>query len=245
MRKLLFNLFLLCVSIPFMWAERVDVSLARQVATVMGVRMKGNTQLRAIAEPELVFIATPGKGLSNLRSSDFQGEADYYVFNYPNGQGFVIVSGEDRAFPVLGYADQGGFFAADMPENIASWLRAYQYQISEAVKQDWEASASVVSEWNSYLQGESSFRENKEVVLKTANWSQLDAYNSYSKGFPEMKDGSGKAITGCVATAMGIIMKYHEYPKRTTGNGVSEFLVEEGTTPIKIDYEGDYDWSKM
>ena len=245
MRRLLFNLFLLCVSIPLMWAERVDVSLARQVATVMGARMKGNTQLRATVEPELVFIATPGKSLSNLRSSDFQGEADYYVFNYPNEQGFVIVSGEDRAFPVLGYADQGGFSAMDMPENIASWLRAYQDQISEAVKQDWEASASVVSEWNSYLQEESSSRENKEVILKTANWGQLDAYNSYSKGFPEMKDGSGKAITGCVATAMGIIMKYHEYPKRTTSNGVSEFLVEEGTTPIKIDYEGDYDWSKM
>ena len=40
-------------------------------------------------------------------------EAYYYVFNADGGQGYVIVSGDDRTEQVLGYSDTGSFPDAD------------------------------------------------------------------------------------------------------------------------------------
>ncbi len=36
-------------------------------------------------------------------------KVDYYVFNNGKDNGFIIVSGDDNAAPVLGYCDEGSF----------------------------------------------------------------------------------------------------------------------------------------
>ena len=53
------------------------------------------------------------------------GHADascYYVFNADKG--FVIVSGDDRTMPVLGYSLSGSFNPDSIPDNMRAWLRA-------------------------------------------------------------------------------------------------------------------------
>lgn len=43
-------------------------------------------------------------------------KVDYYVFNNGKDNGFIIVSGDDKAAPVLGYCDEGSFDANDIPD---------------------------------------------------------------------------------------------------------------------------------
>ena len=57
-------------------------------------------------------------------------QAAYYVYNVGNNQGFVIVSGDDRINPILGFSDEGYFDEAKAPANMKAWLNDYAQQIS-------------------------------------------------------------------------------------------------------------------
>ena len=46
-----------------------------------------------------------------------------YVFNIGDNGGFVVVAGDDKAIPVLGYAETGTFDPENIPDNMAAWLR--------------------------------------------------------------------------------------------------------------------------
>ncbi|WP_260985248.1 Spi family protease inhibitor, partial [Bacillus pumilus] len=52
------------------------------------------------------------------------GQADapaLYVFNRPEG-GWMIVSADDVAIPLVGYSDSGSIDPADLPDNFKGWL---------------------------------------------------------------------------------------------------------------------------
>ena len=163
--------------------------------------------LRSADDLSVVYAAAPGKQ-ADLRAYVGEGDADYFVFNIGNDHGFVIVSGEDRVRPVLGYADKGTFDPDNLPDNMRAWLANYQEQITWAADHLNTASSEVSAEWSRYLSG-ASLRANNGVLLETAAWNQYDPYNRLA---PEIF--GEHALTGCVATAMGIIMKYHNYPQR-------------------------------
>ena len=48
--------------------------------------------------------------------------ASFYIFNASREQGFVIVSGDDRTTPILGYVDNGNFDPNNIPANMKAWL---------------------------------------------------------------------------------------------------------------------------
>lgn len=53
-------------------------------------------------------------------------------------------------------------------------------------------------------------RTSAEVILPTAQWDQFEPYNTL---VPEINGAKGSI--GCVATALAIIMKYNEFPKKS------------------------------
>ena len=60
----------------------------------------------------------------------------YYVFNAGGDDGYVIVSGDDRTEPILGYVEQGSFDPDNIPENMRSWLQSYADQIKYIIDND-------------------------------------------------------------------------------------------------------------
>lgn len=58
-------------------------------------------------------------------SRDAANAAPFYIFNADGGQGFVIVSGDDRARCVLGYSSTGSFDYATIPPQLADLLNSY------------------------------------------------------------------------------------------------------------------------
>ena len=53
----------------------------------------------------------------------------YFAFNNLNNQGFIIISGDNAAIPILAYALNGNFNAENMHSSIESWLQTYVLEL--------------------------------------------------------------------------------------------------------------------
>ncbi len=160
-------------------------------------------------------------------------EPAVYVFGIDGG-GYVVASADDVARPVLGWSLGENFPDTDIPDNMRAVLDWYVDIIGYARTQGWVASVESSREiWN----GENS------VLLETAPWSQGTPFNDL---VPEI--GGKKPPVGCVATAISIIMRFHQWPLK--GNGTLPSydydLSDYGAVHIDgIELGHKYDWSKM
>lgn len=127
------------------------------------------------------------------------GAMPYYVFNAADNAGFVIVSADDRAKKIIGYSDVGTFDFDNMPPQLNALLEQYAKRLAELPE-----SAKQDASWSK----PQTRSEEDGVLLETANWGQLYPYNAQCP----MIDGV-QTPTGCVATAMAIVMKYHNWPE--------------------------------
>lgn len=124
-----------------------------------------------------------------------------YVFDTRSG--YMVVSADDVAAPMLGYADEGSFDAANIPDNLRYWLESYASEIAWARDNGVEPARSRASRAD---------RAPIAPLVKT-QWNQGSPYNNYCPIY----NGS-RSVTGCVATAMAQVMKYYNYPAKGTGS---------------------------
>ena len=248
MRKQLLLMLILCLSATMVWAERIDVSTARKVAENVANAGSG---LRSAGDLSLVYAAAPGKSSSALRSGTVDGAADYFVFNVPGNKGFVIVSGDDRAYPVLGQSDEGSFDPDNLPENLRAMLAYYQDQVTWAERINLDITPNIQAEWSRYLNN--GLRASGENVLLPgiANWGQDEPFNLltpiFDVRYSDGTIGSEHAPTGCVATAWGIVMKYYGYPKDeiTNPNRITMYgknVQDDNKQPVLY---GSYNWDNI
>lgn len=124
---------------------------------------------------------------------------DYYVFNASENKGFVIVAGDDRSARILGYSDKGNFDSLNLPPQLKEMLDSYSANLETIL-----AGRGVHESWV-----HTPATAPKSVLLKTAEWGQDYPYNTECPTF-----GDKNSPTGCVATAMAIMMKYNNWPSR-------------------------------
>lgn len=127
-----------------------------------------------------------------------------YVFENSGNRGYMLLSADDAAAPILGYADSGSFDAEAMPEQMKWWIEEYGRQIEYARANNLPAYAP---------QTRTDDRKAIAPLLKT-KWNQTAPYNDLTPVI-----GTSHAPTGCVATAVAQVMKYWNYPERATGTG--------------------------
>ena len=149
--------------------------------------------------PDKQFKETASSARARSGKSD-ENEA-FYIFNAEDKKGFVIVSGDDRTEPILGYSDTGCIDLDNLPPNLKGWLEGYSKQIKAL-----ETSGYSRSKANA----RAATRTTKAAVepLITTKWGQDGPYNLMC---PEI-DGK-HCVTGCVATAMAQVMYYHKWPQ--------------------------------
>jgi hypothetical protein len=167
------------------------------------------------------FAAYSGKS-SNSISSQFSKATDgittYYVFNYSGG-GFVVVSADDAATPILAYSTEGYLETEFSNPSTAYWFDSYSREIAHAIATEADNSASI-GEWNRIINNDIDAPTFDVAPLLTTLWDQGQWYNFYC---PVAAGGpGGKAWAGCVATTMGQIMKYHNFP--ATGVGSHSYI---------------------
>lgn len=151
------------------------------------------------------------------------------IYLFKNGDGFLMVSADDMAAPVLGYSDNNSFDADNIPPQMEWWLEEYSRQI-EALA----ATASILHA-NSYDATE------KEAIgpLLKSKWNQDAPYNNECPVF----EGK-RSMTGCVATSMAQLMYYFKYP--AIGMGSVKYTTDTYKKELEMDFsEHPFDWDAM
>ena len=221
-----FLLIISFISITWVYAENVSVDQAMQVAMNFSQQIPGN-QLRSGQTLQLAYTARP-----NLRSGEV--DAYYYVFNSGSKGGYIIVSGDDRAYPILGYSTSGNFSYETVPDNMKCWLEGYEDEIQYACANGIEQDTEIKEQWQMLVQGTKLPVLRSQTLLTTAKWNQDMPFNNKC---PQIQGKN--ALTGCVATSMGIVMKYHKYPDQGTGSATTS----QGS--YKANFGIAYLWDKM
>lgn len=152
-----------------------------------------------------------------------------YVFNKPEG-GWMIVSADDVAAPVIGFSDSGAFDPVNIPDNLRGWLELCSEEILSASAAGAEPYVRTASRADS--------REQINPLVGTW-WDQGSPYNN----FCPLSSGRS-TYTGCVATAMAQIMKYHNWPDKAGDN--ASFSYSWNGETISADFSNfEFDWANM
>ena len=206
MKKLLIILLMLPA---VLLAAPVDPNMAQKVAQnfINSADASLNAQQRTSLQRRLKRIAK--------QTTD---TPPYYIFNNEDG-GFVIVSGDDCATPILGYSDEGSIDLDNMPIQLEELLQAYALEIQDAIDNNLQATAEVAESWAAYKKAPQAQTTTTAVsALISTLWNQYPRYNDKCPVDASLSALGGHPTTGCVATAMAQIMKYWEYPAMGTGN---------------------------
>jgi hypothetical protein len=226
-------------------AKRVDPESAERVAQR---HVESKHKLRTTNDVRLKYTATSRQEhkTNTLRAQDAaQDTVYYYVFNVNEnaGGGFVIVAGDDRFYPIIGYSFEGSYNADKLPPNFRAWMEGVKQSMLKTINENIPASEKTAQAWKAYLSGNSlSLRSGQAVepLIKT-KWDQGYPYNLMC---PEI-DGQ-KTVTGCTNTAIVQIMKYWNHPEK--GKGSSEaYTIEWSHLHIPaINFENTtYQWGIM
>ena len=184
MRRLLLAIFVIGITTSI-WAEPISREQALRQAQRF-ILQKGKSTVLNQAETSMSKARARGKQIPDY----------YYVFNVGQNEGFVIVSGDDRAETVLGYSDKGYFDIDKIPAAMADLLDYYSYQI-KCIQQGATAAPR--------LSNHPSIPE-----LMTVKWGQDDPFNGKAPlGYFSNLDKGFRCVTGCVATAMAQVL-YHQ-----------------------------------
>ncbi len=203
MKQILLPLLLICTAVAAS-AQPVGYGTARNAAQ----------RFLAIYEPELAKAEVQSHPVAFYNDSTCA--TAIYIFNIGD-RGFIL-AGADRSFaPVVGYSANGTFDKQRLPDNLKVWLQNYVEDIC-AVKSSATKSQEISrqqeafrAEWDALEWGSSTAKGAKAVnALVETRWDQGAGYNNYCPPY-----NGGHSVTGCVATAMAQIIRYHRYP--TTG----------------------------
>lgn len=187
---------------------------------------------RSEATPVLVTSSEQLFGNTNTRGNAM--EEAFYIFN-AGRQRFVIVSADDQMKPVLGYSDNGPFITESIPEQILSWLWMY---VKERETLAHSAVQTNLTPWAS-VNSDHSYPEQVEPLLGDIKWNQSTPYNDLCPVY----DGE-RLVTGCVATAMAMVLKYHNYPE--TGVGQNTYTSKTLQITSSFDFGATtFDWNNM
>lgn len=170
--------------------------------------------------------------VKNVYTQSYNSANAFFIFTFPKG-GFVIVSADDNANPIIGYS-----LTSPVTENIDNpvILKRFEWyakQVDHAATLK-SSKKDIEIEWLELTEGKYAKAYKVAGPLLQTTWDQSPYYNQLCPtGTP----------TGCVATAMSQIMKYHNWP--ASGNGWHKYTHSTyGIQYANFEYQN-YDWLNM
>ncbi len=228
-KSILFSFFLLALSVPG-WADKVT---PQQAAAVAERFLQAQSPSTKSSQGTLRLAGTWPQAQTKSAAQ----EPALYLFER-NGGGFAVVAADDVSQPIVGYSTTGRLPKGEIPCNVRYILDWHASMIDYARTHGPKPSSAIREQWES-LNGEEE--EEKEVHLETALWDQSGL--PWNAMIPKL-DGED-CHAGCVATAMAIVMRYHQWPEKGTGTLPSYYWYSG-----KREMEGHalghkYDWTQM
>ncbi|MFC2121539.1 C10 family peptidase, partial [Bacteroidota bacterium] len=239
-RKLIFRissvLLLLFLFAGQIMADEVNKEKAKKIAENFFQQTLSLNNLPPLGEELKLFSENKSLGLPDIKNNY------YYIFNAGETRGFVIVSAEDQVEPILGYSLEGSYSGENPPPAFVKWMEEYKKQIEYIRTYNISATKETQEKWeqlDSYTYKYSGSLKSVAPLL-VLNWDQSPYYNEMC---PYDYTYGSRTVTGCVATAMAMIMKYHNHPAQ--GEGHSSYNHNRYGT-LSANYGATtYEWSQM
>jgi hypothetical protein len=251
MKRILLIATGICFTFVSLTAKEVTVDRASKVAANM-FYLKAASQYGVEygqLEPQLVYTC------------DSAGNAVYYVFGMANLTGFVIIAGDDAVYPVIGYSAESSYLPDefDQPPAFVSYMDMVKKTIMKHITGNLRSNADIDLVWykmEHYTSQPSESPMSSVLPLTTSLWGQGCNYNADcpATGGIHPAGQCDHVLTGCVATAMAIIMKYWNFPAHGTGS--NSYIDPANTTSscpladpsygtISATFNTDYNWWNM
>ena len=136
-------------------------------------------------------------------------------------EGFIILSADYTAPPVLGYCHKGIYNPDSLPGGLSYLIDKYQKEISSLRENKANPTTEVNLKWDKYLNNET--QKSVEMVTSVNNlglntkWQQGDYFNdTYNRFCPD------HCAAGCAAVAMAQILYYWNWDVNQTGTNTHD-----------------------
>lgn len=221
------------------------LSIAIMMAIVLGATERSEQDAAALAAKFFTSVpqrkmatasstAAPMMRKAHTVSMPESKQPALYVFNRmveDQAQGYAVVAAVEGVDMILGYSETGAI--DEIPAPMQMWLEAYAEEIAMIERGEAQAKTSART---------LTPTEAISPLMKTT-WDQNPYYNYYT---PKLtgSDGEKHCPTGCVATALGQIMKYWKYAN-TGGKTTESYYWEKGSKNLSVTLADSYAWSSM
>lgn len=210
---------------------------AREIAPTEALQ---NALMALENDAEAKEILQDGANLHLMYTQKSNDKTLFYVFETTEG-GFLIASANDNANAVLGYTANGTFREALAIPSFKSWVGDCAKALTFVANQP---EASFKEDYNRQGTFRSKARranlpETISPLLGTIAWNQGAPYNRLCP----LVQGT-RCATGCVATAMAMVMKYWEWPIH--GTGEVSYTSSTYNLELSADFsQSTYEWKSM
>ena len=143
--------------------------------------------------------------ISPIEETEEEEMSYYYVFNADDG--YVIVSGDDRVEPILGYVEHGTFDPDSIPENMRAYLESIAEEIKYVIDNDLQPTSPELKR-----RSKISVTKHSVPELLTTRWNQGLPYNLTLPLYYKEDGSQARPATGCIATAWAQVVAFHRYP---------------------------------
>ena len=210
---------------------------AREISPIEALQ---NALMALENDAEAKEILQDGANLHLMYTQKSNDKTLFYVFETTEG-GFLIASANDNANAVLGYTANGTFREALAIPSFKSWVGDCAKALTFVANQP---EASFKEDYNRQGTFRSKARranlpETISPLLGTIAWNQGAPYNRLCP----LVQGT-RCATGCVATAMAMVMKYWEWPIH--GTGEMSYTSSTYNLELSADFsQSTYEWKSM
>lgn len=237
-KRIIALLILMFTVTGIMFAAPRSVEQARKAAVA---QMKKHGANKSQAHGGTFTAVSPQLVLAKEKQN--KDEVYYYVFSAGRDLGYTIVSGDDRLPEIVGYTESGNYDADRLPENLVSFMQAYQDFADNAT----DAQIEEIRQWKAMA------KHAAVAPLMAEKWNQGAPYNNMCPIIKYSATQGDRAVTGCVATAIAQILHHHQCPKKLTSNipayAAQTVIYGEYRNEINMPEistaDGTYDWQNM
>jgi len=156
-------------------------------------------------------------------------------------KGFIILSADDKAYPLIAYGFENDFKLDNMPSSLTSVIDTYKSQIIISRDSNEERSSDIANEWDNYLSINNPTDNSNTRNVSPLIDAEFDQSGSWNNILTSETGFNGPL--GCVAISMGQIMHYWSYPEQGEG---SNFYFENDLGMLEVDFgQAYYDFDNM
>jgi hypothetical protein len=231
-------------------------------------KSSGNDIRNSNGKPNKILLLGKNSVKNDLVYNDHWGKPALYIFNFNDNAGFLFVSADFGLRPILAFIDNGEFKKDSIPDGFQDWINRTIENIEVIRKGLYDNSHDGALAWNRYFQENNlATTVNPQIVppdlhpcdnpqttvytvgpLLPVTWGQLCSYNDlcdlthvYGCGNPCV---STRPATGCVATSMAQIIRFHQFPTNynyatmpmAAGNNAVQILMRDAGLSVNMNY---------